>query len=127
MDYKVVSTISGFQTRKGRLLLHQLWTLSMNDLKNEIIDRNKKLESTKAIGDELSFLDSSSIDLASERDSLEFDLFKDIYLTKKKEIEESNKSILDKKNKEKIMEIISRKQDESLESKSIEELKAMIQ
>ena len=59
-------------------------------------------------------------------EQLRFDILKDIYLTKKAETEEIKTKTERKAFEQKILNLITEKEEDSLKGKSIEELKAML-
>ena len=75
---------------------------------------------------ELSFLDAPAKTKATD-DELRFEILKDIYLTKKYAEEKAQKKAEAKRNNQKLLDIIARKQDEALEKKSIKELEKMLE
>lgn len=111
-----------FSTQYGQLTVENLWDLSLTKLSNIIKDVKKT--SKKDDDAELSFLDETKkVDKVLE---LQFEILKEIYLTKKKESEDQQKAADDKAHNEKIMALIYQKQEASLGDKSIDELKAML-
>jgi hypothetical protein len=112
-----------FQTNKGLLSVEQLWTLTLIELSNLCKSIKKVLKGTDN-DDDLSFLIENSI--VDVENQLRFDIAKDVYLTRKKENEEKRNALIAKEQKQKILEIIAKKKDESLENKSIEELEALL-
>jgi len=112
-----------FATNKGVLSVEQLWDLTQTDLSNLCKSIKKTLKQNDN-DDDLSFLiDTSVVDVENQ---LRFDIAKDVYLTKKKENEEKRDAIEAKEQKQKILSIIAKKKDESLENKSVEELEALL-
>lgn len=112
-----------FATNKGVLSIEQLWDLTQTDLSNLCKSIKKTLKQNDN-DDDLSFLiDTSIVDIENQ---LRFDIAKDVYLTKKKENEERRDAIEAKEQKQKILSIIAKKKDESLENKSVEELEALL-
>lgn len=112
-----------FATNKGVLSVEQLWDLTQTDLSNLCKSIKKTLKQNDN-DDDLSFLiDTSIVDIENQ---LRFDIAKDVYLTKKKENEEKRDAIEAKEQKQKILSIIAKKKDESLENKSVEELEALL-
>lgn len=126
--YKKASRLKlRFQTKKGLLSVEQLWDLNMSELADLIRQYHKLIESNNDKSDDLEFLKEDSDKSATESiDSLKFDILKDIYMTKKQESAEKLKSKEKAEYRAKIMEIISRKQDQDLESKSIDELTKLL-
>lgn len=111
-----------FTTNRGVLTVEQVWSLSLTDL-SAAIKAAKKLLKVSDSDDELSFLgETTPVD---QENQLKFDILKDIYLTKKKESEEKQIAAEIKAHNKRIDELIARKQEEALESKSIDELEKM--
>jgi DNA-binding transcriptional MerR regulator len=111
-----------FTTPKGNLSTEQLFDLNMSDLSVSIKVVKKILK--KNDDDELSFLeDSKTVDVENQ---LRFDILKDVYLTKKRENEEARLAIEKKARKQKILQLIADKKDESLKNMSVEELEKML-
>lgn len=123
MNYKKASQLKlRFQTGVGILSTEQLWDLNQNQLANAIKAVKKVLK--KNDDDELSFLeDAGVIDVENQ---LRFDILKDVYMTKKKEMEELRNAANVKEHNQKILELISEKKEGELRGKSIEELEAML-
>ena len=124
--YKAASrTGLTFVTPKGVLNVSQLWSLAMPMLAGLVRDAKKKLTESDQT-DELSFLGENFIQKNPEEE-LRFEILKDIYVTKKSELDikkiEANKKL----SNQKILELIAKKQENDLESKSVEELMAMLQ
>ena len=111
-----------FQTNRGILSVEQLWDLSQTDLANAIKAVKKVLKTND--DDELSFLVSTTV--VDVENQLRFDILKDVYLTKKKEAEESRDAAANKAHNQKILALIAEKQEEGLKGKSIEELEALL-
>ncbi len=110
-------------TSQGLLSVEQLWDLSLTKLSTIIKNVKKVLKGSEG-DDELSFLDESKT--VDKEQQLMFDILKDIYLTKKAELEEERTSAQRKANNEKIMALIHRKQESKLEELSVEELEKML-
>lgn len=111
------------QTAQGLLSVEQLWTLSLNKLSTIVKNVKKQLNGTEGDSD-LTFLDETKT--VDKELQLTFDILKDIYLTKKQELEEEKDKATRKANNEKIMALIAQKQDRALEEKSVDELMAML-
>ncbi len=106
-----------FQSSKGNLSTEDLWDLNLQQLNTVAKSLNKKLKESE----EDDFLEEKS-----EEDTitkLKFDIVLSVLETKKNENklhrEESKKRV----EKQKILEILAKKQDESLENMSEEDLK----
>jgi hypothetical protein len=112
------------QTAQGVLSVEQLWSLSLNKL--SIIVKNVKKQLNGSEGDsDLTFLDETKV--VDKELQLTFDILKDIYLTKKGEMDAEKDKLAKKVHNEKIMTLIAEKQDKALGEKSVDELMAMLQ
>lgn len=110
-------------TNRGNLSVEQLYDLSKEEIGQLAIDYRPK----KPIDDEeLAFLkQETSAEETTEQ--LTFRILKDIYLTKQAEEDKAHRRAEARQRNRKLLEVIARKQDEALESKSIEELEAMLE
>ena len=121
--YKQASRIGlKIQTPKGVLSVDQLWSLSLSDLTTAIISIKKMLKKTE--DDDLDFL--KSINVKDPENELRFNILKDIYLTRKKEIEDIKAENEKKAFNTKILDLIASKQEDELKNKSIDELEALL-
>ena len=105
---------------KGMVSTEDLWDLNVKDLDSIFKTLNSQLKQVK---------EESLLDTKTKQDK-ELDMKIEIvkYIVKVK-LEEDNlrlKAKAQKEQKQKILEILSTKQDESLQNKSIEELNAML-
>ena len=114
-----------FETPKGLLTVEQLFDLSMADLSTTIKKVNALIKKEQATDDELSFLEG--VDTTETQNSLRFRILKDVYLTKKDARDAAALDFEKKQRNQRIAEIIAKKKDEALESKSIEELEKMLE
>lgn len=114
-----------FETPKGLLTVEQLFDLSMTDLSTTIKKVNSLIKKEQATDDELSFLEG--VDTTETQNSLRFRILKDVYLTKKDARDAAALDFEKKQRNQRIAEIIAKKKDEALESKSIEELEKMLE
>lgn len=114
-----------FETPKGLLTVEQLFDLSMADLSTTIKKVNALIKKEQATDDELSFLEG--VDTTETQNSLRFRILKDVYLTKKDARYAAALDFEKKQRNQRIAEIIAKKKDEALESKSIEELEKMLE
>lgn len=117
-----------FSTNRGSLSVEQLWDLPKEEIRQLVIKaRDAAKKSFGEVSDtELSFLDAPAKTKATD-DELRFEILKDIYLTKKSAEEKAQKKAEAKRNNQKLLDIIARKQDEALEKKSINELEKMLE
>lgn len=111
-----------FVTPKGTLSAEQLYDLSQKDLEVSIKELNKSLKEND--NDGLSFLDSAST--VDPIQQLRFNILKDVYMTKKAELEAARNAKADKEHNQKILSLIAEKQEEGLKSKSVEELQSLL-
>lgn len=108
------------QTSKGPLSAEQLYTLPLSELDTLAVSLEEAYKNSKG---------KSFLDKKSEKDKglkLQFDLVLDVLETKKAEQDALQKAREDKEHNEKILEVISEKQDEALKGKSVSQLKAML-
>ena len=110
-------------TKYGLLSVEQLWDLSLVDLAAAIKAVNKKIKSVDS-ADNLDFLENTS--QVNPVEQLAFDILKDIYIEKKKEADDAANAAQIKEHNQKILELIAKKDEESLQSKSVEELREML-
>lgn len=112
-----------FATTKGSLSVEQLWDLSLTDLSTCVKNVKKILKKTD--DSELSFLDDTQT--VDKENELRFAILKDVYLTKKAENEARRTAAARKEHEQKILALIQRKKDQSLENMSIEDLEKMLE
>ena len=108
-------------TNKGILNVIEASTLSLKDLSLSLTSLNKTVKDDK---DGLDFLDDSKV--VNKTLELQFNILKDLYLTKKEEMNKVKEARDAKEHNDKIMALIAEKQENSLKDKSIEELKALL-
>jgi len=120
--YKQASKLNlRYQTTVGLLSTDQLWDLNQSQLVNAIKAVKKLLK--KDNDDELSFLeDNKTIDVENQ---LRFDILKDVYLTKKKEVEEIRNAADIKSHNQKIDMLIAEKQEGIMKDMSIADLEKL--
>jgi len=116
-----------FDTPKGALSVEQLFDLTMTELSSLIKKTNAivKKEKSAAEDDDLAFLEGK--DNVESLNSLRFGILKDIYLTKKQERDDAAIDLDKKQKRQRIAEIIQKKENEALENLSIEELKKKLE
>jgi hypothetical protein len=112
-----------FQTTQGVLTTEQLFTLSLSKLATAVKAVKKQLQNDSN-DDELSFLDETKV--VDKEKQLQFEILKDVYLTKKEELDNQKTEAQRKENNQYILGLIKNKQDQELANKSIDELKAML-
>ena len=109
-----------YKTGVGSITTEDLWNLSLLSLDSLAKDLNKEI---KAASEE-SFVSVKT--KANEIVELKFEIVKHVIKIKLEEAE-AKKLLADKRaNKQKIMELISRKKDEELSGKSLEELEKLL-
>ena len=111
-----------FSTTVGALSSEQLWDLSLTQLVTTIKAVKKILKKTD--DDELSFLEDSKI--VDTENQLRFDILKDVYLTKKKELEDNRDAAANKAHNQKILALIEAKTEAKLGEMSVEELEKLL-
>jgi hypothetical protein len=109
-----------FKTASGLLSVEQLWDLHLEQLDTLAVSLEKDVNEAP----KKSFLVKTSNE--DKIAKLKFDIVLDILNTRIKERDEYLEQKENKEQNEKILSLISEKQDESLKGKSIEELKAML-
>lgn len=109
-----------FKTTIGLLSIEQLWDLSLEQLDVLAVSLENYVNETP----KKSFLTKTSNE--DKLAKLKFDIVLDVLNTRIKERDEYLEQKANKEQNEKILSLISEKQDESLKGKSIEELKAML-
>lgn len=114
-----------FETPKGQLSVEQLFDLSMTDLSTTIKRVNTLLKKEQTVDNELAFLEG--IDVTETQNALRFKILKDVYLSKKEARDAAALDYEKKQRNQRIAELIAKKKDEALESKSIEELEKMLE
>ena len=107
-----------FKTSVGSLLIEDLWDVTLESLNTLAKSLNKELKEAQ----EESFIGTKS--KANAILELKFEIVKFVIKVKLEEAETKKNAAEKKAIKEKIMELINRKKDEALSSKSIEELEA---
>jgi len=109
-----------FNTSRGNVPVEDLWSLSLPELNTIAKDLNRKIKDTE----EEDFLDEKgTVDTVTQ---VSFDVVKEIITTLKAEKLARETERTRKENRAKIMEIISKKKDEALEGKSLEELESLL-
>lgn len=110
-----------FKTNKGMITTEALFDLSLQNLNTLAIMLDKKISEAP----KKSFIEELSAE--ENDDELRFSIVKDVINIKLKARKDNiNRAQIDARNK-RIAELIAKKEDEALENKSIEELRAMIQ
>jgi len=118
-----------FDTAKGQLSVEELWDLPLESERGVSLDGlavalHQKIKN----GAEVSFVRKDSAkSVEYEVAQLKFDIVKHIIDVRVAENEAAARSRANRAQKQKIMELIAQKQDESLAGKSVEELMAMVE
>lgn len=105
---------------KGMVSVEDLWDLSVKDLDMVFKSLNSQIKQTK----EDSLLDTKTKE--SETLDAQIEIIKYIVKTRLEEENTRLKAKERREQKQKIMEILASKQDQSLQNKSMEELEAML-
>ena len=116
-------------TSKGALTIVQLWTVALTVLVAAIREHKAALNEIEKEDNDLDFLEATSttVQQADNNLQLKFDILKDIYVTRKAELDAQKVAADKKAHNAKIMELIAAKKEEALGNKSIEELEALLQ
>lgn len=127
--YKIASRKKlRIQTNRGMLSVEQLWDLSKEEIGELAKSIRKRINNQKGVtGDsELDFLKPTA-QKEESIDELTFRILKDIYQTKQAEEDKAHRAAEKRLKNRRILELIAKKQDEALESKTVEELEAMLE
>jgi hypothetical protein len=124
--YKRASQLAlKFSSSVGTLNVERLWELKLTQLSTMIKEVKKELKGEEEKDEELSFLNAGNVQTESVN-QLRFNILKDVFLTKKAEVEAIVNKQKNAEHNKTIMELIAAKQGEELKSKTIAELEAMI-
>lgn len=115
-----------FETGKGSLTTYELWDLPLTSSvgKTNLDDLARSLHRRLRSGDDISFVETER--KSNEIDQLRFDVVKrviDVRLEEAKKVSEAKERA---EKKQKILALISEKQDESLKTMSVEDLKKLL-
>lgn len=108
-------------TFKGLLSVESIWDLKLTELDKLAVGLQEEVERSTT----KSFLKPKSTEDVETK--LKFDIVLDILETKQKERDEANEAAKKKDQRDKIASIIANKEDEVLHSKSLDELKKMLE
>lgn len=111
-----------FESNKGLLSVEQVWDLSLTTLNEMAKGLSRQVKAAET--DEEDFIGTKS-NVDSEL-QLRFDVVKHIIGVKLKERDDSREAAERKANNQVILELIQRKKQQELESKSVEELEALL-
>lgn len=125
--YKKASKLKlRFQTTRGMLSAEQLWDLPMKELATSIKEVKKTLKETD-LDDELSFLsDTKTTTVAEVENQLRFEILKDVYVTKKEEIEAAHNAAEIKEHNQKILARMAKNNEKALDELSNDELQKLL-
>ena len=112
-----------FDTAIGTLTTEDLWDLNLSGGRVSLDEIAKALNKMIKESEEESFVEDSKIDPSLK---LSFEIVKSIIDAKVADKKKSEKAIATKERNQKILDIMSRKQDADLESKSYEELQELL-
>lgn len=113
-----------FQTPMGSITVEQAWDLTFAQITDLLHTISDNLSIKEGVDERLSFLGKTP-SATDEIEQLRFEILKDIYLDKKKEVEEIRTARDRKIRNARIDEIIAQKQEDGLRSLSIEQLEAL--
>lgn len=108
-------------TYHGSLTVEDLWDLSTKDLDNIFKSLNREV---KVVNEDSLF---DTVEAQDEVLKNKISIVRYIFETKVAEARANADAIVKKKQRERIMEVLAKKQDESLESHTEEELLAMLE
>ena len=111
-----------YQQQKVYYQSNKFTSLSFKDMVASIRALNETMKKTN--DSDLEFLDDNSTEDPLVK--LSFDIMKDVYTTKKEEAEKLRDAASIRQQNVKIMELIERRKNMDLESKSLEELEALL-
>ena len=115
-----------FQTSKGLLTTEQLFQLSMTELSSYIKEARKIIKSSESEDEELDFLSETSVSKVDKVSQLRFDILKEVYTTRREDLDAAKTSRDNREHNTKILALIAEKKDGELAGKSIEELEKML-
>lgn len=109
-----------FQSDRGLLSVEDLWDVSLDQIDRIAISLNKKIKETE----EVSFLSQKRTD---ETLVLQFEITKRIIEVRLAEIEKTKQESIAAQKRQQLLDVLSRKENQELESLSIEEIRERIQ
>lgn len=125
--YKKASRIKlRVTTKYGNLAVEQLWDLKLTDLATIIKNLAEQKKKFNNNSEELAFLDGITTNKEEELINLQFEIVKDVYITKQAESQEAVNAREKKKELQRLEEILAKKKDAELENLSVEELEKRI-
>jgi hypothetical protein len=118
-----------FSTDRGQLTIEDLWDLPLTGRtsNSNLDDIARGLhKQIKASADEVSFVAPTTGQGTNEELQLKFDVVKHIIDVRVAERDAAKEAAARREQKQRLLEIIDRKQGQALEGKSLEELTAMV-
>lgn len=113
-----------FDSPMGQLTTEDVWDLPLTGRKFSLDDLAKSLNRQIKEAEEESFVVKRTS--ANQTLNLKFDIVKHVIQVKMDEAEVKDQAAKKKAEKARILEIISQKENEALQSKSLDELKALL-
>lgn len=107
---------------RGSISVEDLFDLSLENLDIVFKELNKRVKASN----EESLIDTGTMTEADEELAVSVEIVRDVFAQKKAEIELRKRAAARKAERQRIAEIIAKKENESLESLSIDELKALL-
>lgn len=125
--YKNASRVKlRFQTTRGMLSAEQLWDLPLKELAASVKEVKKTLKESD-LDDDLSFLSETKTNTVAETENqLRFEILKDVYVTKKSEIEAAHNAAEIKEHNQKILARIAKNNEKALDELSNDELQKLL-
>jgi len=114
-----------FETEKGLLTVEQLWGCTRAMLGREIKKVYAILKENETEEHDLDFLTNETVETKDPVNELRFKILKDVYVTLDNEAKEARDAEKRKQHNQRIDELIAKKQDEKMESLSIEQLEEL--
>jgi hypothetical protein len=111
-----------FNTTKGNVSTEDLWDLPLDKLDAIAITLHGKVSD----GATVSFIDAPNTSASFRDDKMRFDIVKRVIEVRLGDKERAEKTAATKAKKQRVMEILDKKKDASLEDMSVEELEAML-
>jgi hypothetical protein len=111
-----------FDTSVGRISVEDLWDLPLEHLDKLAQALHKEVEA----GEDVSFIEAKKPTAAFTELKLKFTVVKRVIEVRMAAQKKAEKAAATKAKKQRILEIMEKKQDESLEGKSLEELQALL-
>jgi len=115
-----------FESSRGQLTAEDLWDLPLSSVsKCSLDDVAKTLHRLLKNDDNVSFI--NPVQSTDETLQLKFDIVKHVISVRLLENEVAAKARTNRENRQKIMSIIEHKENEALSTKSVDELRALLQ